>query len=207
MKRTSFFFLLLILVFPNTFAQQKDALVLYQQGLYDKAIEVCILELEETPKRMDAYVVMGWSQLKQEKWDEAMVTAAKGYEISPTDYRILEILGEAHFYRGNNLESLHFFEQYAVIAPDGDRIDLVYYFMGEIFIRLGEFNHADIALTTALYHSPNAVKWWARLGYAREMAQEYVWAINAYQRALQLNATFVEAERGIARVQEKLGNG
>ena len=206
MRKTVFLLILASCLAAGAYAQQKDALVLYQQGQYEEAIEVCRAELEETPKRMDAYVVMGWSQLKQEKWDDAMVTAAKGYEISPTDYRILEILGEAHFYKGNNLEALHFFEQYAVIAPDGDRIDLAYYFMGEIFIRLGEFNHADIALTTALYHSPNAVKWWARLGYAREMAQDYVWAINAYQKALQLNATFTEAERGIVRVKEKMEN-
>lgn len=79
--------------------------------------------------------------------------------------------------------------------------------MGEIFIRLGEFNHADIAISTALYHSPNIVRWWARLGYAREMAQEYNWAIDAYQKALQLNATFTEAERGIERVREKMESG
>ena len=187
--------------------EKRDALVLYQQGAYEEAIQVCRNELEVMPKRMDAYVVMGWSQLKLERYNEALETGRKAYSISPADYRIIEILGEAHFYKGNNLEALRFFEQYVVIAPAGDRIDTVYYLMGEIFIRLGEFNHADIAITTALYHSPNIAKWWARLGYAREMASDFTWAIEAYQKALQLNATFTEAERGIERVREKMENG
>lgn len=186
---------------------RRDALVLYQQGNYEEAINVCRAELEVMPKRMDAYVVMGWSQLKLGRYDAALETARKAYAISPADYRVLEILGEVHFYKGNNLEALRFFEQYVVIAPAGDRIDTVYYLMGEIFIRLGEFNHADIAITTALYHSPNVAKWWARLGYAREMASDYSWAIDAYRKALQLNATFTDAERGIERVREKMENG
>ena len=77
-----------------------------------------------------------------------------------------------------------------VIAPTGDRIDMVYYYMGEIFIRLGEFNHADISISTALYHNPNIARWWSRLGYAREMASDYTYALDAYRKALRLNATF-----------------
>lgn len=207
MKNTVIFLMLLFCSAASLFAQQKDALVLYQQGDYEEAIEVCKAELEVMPKRMDAYVVMGWSQLKLGRYDEALETAQKGYSIAPADYRIIEILGEAHFYNGNNLKALHFFEQYVAIAPAGDRIDTVYYYMGEIFIRLGEFNHADIALTTALYYSPNITKWWARLGYAREMASDFAWAIDAYKKALQLNAGFTEAERGIERVKEKMENG
>jgi tetratricopeptide (TPR) repeat protein len=187
--------------------RQRDALVLYQQGEYEAAIEVCKAELAVMPKRMDAYVVMGWSYLKLNRYDEALEAGQEAYAVSPADYRVIEILGEAHFYKGDNLEALRYFEQYVAIAPEGDRIDIVYYLMGEIFIRLGEFNHADIALTTALYHSPNVAKWWARLGYAREMASDFSWAIDAYRKALQLNATFTEAERGIERVREKMENG
>lgn len=199
--------LLILLISVSLSAQQEDALLLYQQGNYEQAIEVCNAELEVMPKRMDAYVVKGWSQLKLGRYDEALETGLAAYAISPADYRVIEIIGEAHFYLGNNLEALSFFEQYVVIAPEGDRIDVVYYLMGEIFIRLGEFNHADISITTALYHSPNIPKWWARLGYAREMASDFPWAIDAYQKALQLNATITEAERGIERVREKMENG
>ena len=56
------------------------------------------------------------------------------------------------------------------LNPTGDRIGQVYYFMGETYIRLGQYNNADIALSTALYHIPSAARWWSRLGYAREGA-------------------------------------
>lgn len=186
---------------------QDDALALYRAGRYEEAIEVCREELEVMPKRMDAYVVMGWSLLRLGRYDQAIDEATKGYSISPSDFRIIEILGEAYFYKGNNQQALKYFEEYVVLAPTGDRIDQVYYLMGEIFIRLEEYNHADISLSTALYHSPSIAKWWARLGYAREMAADYKWALDAYGKALQLNAGFAEARRGIERVREKMETG
>ena len=57
--------------------EKRDALVLYQQGAYEEAIQVCRNELEVMPKRMDAYVVMGWSQLKLERYNEALETGRK----------------------------------------------------------------------------------------------------------------------------------
>lgn len=189
------------------FGQEQDALKMYKEGNYEEAVEICRAELEVMPQRMDAYVVLCWSLIKLNRYEEALETARKAYQISPTDYRVIEILGEAHFFLGNNLKALQFFEQYVVIAPTGDRIDMVYYYMGEIFIRLGEFNHADIAISTALYHNPNIARWWSRLGYAREMSSDYTYALDAYRKALQLNATFPEAERGIQRVLEKMESG
>ena len=46
--------------------------------------------------------------------------------------------------------------------------------------------------------------WWARLGYAREMAGNYIEAINAYDEALRLNSSSYDASRGRERVSAKL---
>ena len=75
-----------------------------------------------------------------------------------------------------------------MLSGTGDRIHLAYFFLGELFIRIGEYNHADIALTTAVYHNPNTARWWARLGYAREMAKDYSHSLLAYEEALKLKA-------------------
>lgn len=185
----------------------RDALELYRQGRYEEAVQVCRQELAVQPRRMDAHVVLGWSLLRLERYEDALQSAQEAHSIVPGDYRIIEILAEAHFFLGNNLEALEEFQEYTVLAPTGDRIDLVYYYMGEIFIRLGEFNHADIAFTTAVYHSPNTARWWARLGYAREMAKDYEYAIIAYDQALTLNPSYSEARRGKERVLEKMETG
>ncbi|MEW5814734.1 MAG: tetratricopeptide repeat protein [Spirochaetota bacterium] len=187
--------------------ERQDALELYRKGKYEEAIAVCLQELEVMPRRMDAYVVLGWSLLRLERYQEAFDNAAKGYQTAPNDHRLIEILGESNFYLGKHQEALKYLEEYAVLAPTGDRIETVYYLMGEIYIQLGEYNHADIALSTALYYSPNVARWWARLGYAREMAKDYQWALDAYNKALNLNSSLTDAIRGKERAQQKLGSG
>ena len=184
-----------------------DALILYQAGNYSEAIKICESELELRPGNMDSYSVLGWSLIRQTKYKEALDKAKEGLKISRYDARIVEIVGEANFYLGKNLEALKWFEEYAALAPEGGRIDSVYFFMGELFIRMGEYNHADIGFTTAVYHSPNIARWWARLGYAREMAKDYDYSIAAYNKALELAPSFPDAKRGKERVEAQRKNG
>ncbi len=72
--------------------------------------------------------------------------------------------------------------------------------MGEIFIRLGQYNNADIAFSTALHFEGQNARWWARLGYARETGGDYANAQAAYENALKLNSGL---HRGAARAGER----
>ncbi len=189
----------------SLFGQVKpDALVLYNQGKYSEAVKVCRNELKSMPKNMDSYAVLTWSLLKMGKYEDALAEAKKALKISRYDARIIEVLGEAYFHLGKNAESLKWFEEYAVLAPSGTRIDVAYYYMGEIFIRLSEYNHADTAFTTAVHYSPHVARWWSRLGYAREMAGDYRYAIEAYKKALQLKPSLADAKRGLDRCEKLL---
>ncbi len=199
--------LLLILLFIPFFAgaqEKPDALQMYRNGNYKEAEEVCISELKEMPKNMDSYTVLGWSLIKQQKYKEALEYGLEALKISRYDSRVIEICGEASYYLGNNIEALNYFEEYTKLVPTGGRIDVVYYYMGEIFLRLGEYHHSDIAFSTALYYSPNIARWWARLGYSREMLEDYKWALDSYDKSLKLNPSYTEALRGKNRVLKKL---
>jgi tetratricopeptide (TPR) repeat protein len=198
------FALLLASAFIVVAQDKDDALELYHNGDYQGAIDVCRRELEEMPNRMDAHAVLGWSLVKLERYQEALEASQLAFQISRYDPRIIETAGEALFYLGRRAEALRYFEEYAAISPTGGRIDLVYYFMGEIFIQQGKFNNADIALSTALYHSPNVADWWARLGYARERGEDFQWSLEAYNKALALNPNLVDAVRGRSRVEQQL---
>jgi tetratricopeptide (TPR) repeat protein len=203
--RLLFIPLLMVAAVEFSSAQERpDALKLYRDGSYDQAVEVCKQELEATPENMDSYSVLCWSLLRGGKYDEALEWARKGMQVSRYDARMVEVMGEGYYYKGNNLDALKWFEEYVTIAPTGMRIDSVYYLMGEIFIRMGEYNHADIALTTAVYHTDSVARWWARLGYAREMAEDYRYALAAYNKALDLNSRLSDAVRGKERVETKL---
>jgi len=204
-KNLLFAVLIFFMITLSLTAQERpDALQKYRNGEYEEAVKICLAEIEQMPRNMDSYTVLGWSLIKIKKYQEALDYSLAALKIARYDTRIIENCGEAYYYLGNNLDALKYFEEYVSLVQSGGRIDVVYYYMGEIYIQIGEFHHADISLTTALYHSPNVAKWWARLGYAREMAEDYKWSIDAYDKALKLNASYPEAIRGKNRVQMKL---
>jgi tetratricopeptide (TPR) repeat protein len=205
MRRGILEFLVLMLCVP-AFAQEKpDALELYKTGKYLEAIKVCQEELAESPKNIDSYVVLGWSQLKLKRYAEALETAETADQISPHDSRLVQIMGEAKYYLGRIEDALASLEEYVRLRPAGDRIARVYWLMGECFISLKEYQNADIAISTALYHEPNNAGWWARLGYARELANDLKYSREAFDRALRIDPNLIDAQRGKARVEKKLG--
>ena len=190
-------------VFAQT--QQKDALVLYHNGKYRESIQVCEEELKSDPTRIESYVVMCWSLVKNKQYAEAEERATEGLVVSPYDLRLIEILGEAKYYLGKNSGAMEQFRKYVASAPEsGSRVGVAYYFMGEIFIRQARYQHADIALSSAVKKEPLLDTWWVRLGYAREMAGNYYESVAAYDEALRLNSSSVEASRGRERVSTKL---
>lgn len=209
MKNKLAFVLFLLIFSEPLFAQssttKQDALVLYHNGKYREAVQVCEEELLENPNRVESYVVMCWALVKNKQYAEAEERASEGLVISPYDLRLIEVLGEAKYYLGKNTAAMAQFQKYVASAPEsGSRVGIAYYFMGEIFIRQARYQHADIALSSAVKKEPLLDTWWVRLGYAREMAGNYYEAVAAYDEALRLNSSSVEASRGRERVNTKL---
>ncbi|MFI3258252.1 MAG: tetratricopeptide repeat protein [Spirochaetales bacterium] len=185
--------------------QRPDALALYNAGRYAEAVAVCEQEIAENASNIESYVVMCWSLVRNGQYLEAENRATAAYDISPYDHRIVEIFGEAKYYLGKNEEALRLFENYvSLVGENGTRIGEVYYFMGEIYIRLEKYNHADIAFSKAVRNEPLYDRWWTRLGYAREMASNYSSALTAYEQALVLNTGQNDARMGRTRVLERL---
>jgi len=186
-------------------AQKRDALVLYQNGDYAAAIQICETEIARDRTRIESYVVLCWSLVRNRQYAEAEQRAADGLAVSPYDLRLIEILGEAKYYLGKNNGALEQFQRYVAAAPEsGSRVGAAYYFMGEIYIRQARYQHADISLSAAVKKEPLLDRWWTRLGYAREMAGNYYEAAEAYDEALLLNAASSDAQSGKARVASRL---
>ena len=76
--------------------------------------------------------------------------------------------------------------------------------MAEIYVRLGKFNHADIAFSQAVKTEPLNDAWWTRLGYVREMTKNYKLSVVAYEKAISLNNLNTEAKRGKERVMKNI---
>jgi tetratricopeptide (TPR) repeat protein len=189
---------------PAAAQNRADALVEYRKGNYEAAVAICAADLRANRGNMDAHAVICWALIRLGRYEEARTYALEGRRLSRYDIRIIEILGEIAYFQGQNAESLQYFQEYINLAPEGDRIETVYYYVGEVYIRLGRFRHADIALSTAVHYTPGNAAWWSRLAYARESAGDYQDAVAAYERALSLNSQLADARRGLERSRQAL---
>ena len=201
------FFLFSAMLFaPSVLLAQTrpDALREYRNGNFERSVEICKSEIAANSNNLESHVVISWSLIRLGRYTEALQYARAGRIISRYDVRITESLGEICYYLGQNNEALGYFQEYVNLAPEGARIETVYYFLGEIYIRLGRFRHADIALTTAVHRVPGNAAWWTRLAYARENAGDLLEAATAYERALSLNSQLNDARRGLERVRQVL---
>ena len=200
--RCFFVFCLIIFSLASALAQNRpDALAEWRNGNYQRAVDICLDEIAANPLNLESHVVITWSLISLGRYNEALTYARAGRAISRYDVRITQSLGEISYFLGRNNEAIQFFQEYISLAPTGARIDRVYYFMGEIYIRQGRFRHADLALTTAVNLVPGNAAWWTRLAYARENAGDLQEAVNAYERALVLNPQLNDARRGLDRTR------
>ena len=181
-----------------------DALVLYREGRYKEAVTVCLNEIERMPRNIDSYVVLTWSLLGDERYQEAADWVVKGRAVSQYDPRLIETHAQALYHLGQNEESLRLFEDYIAYAPNGKKVSGVYYHIGELYLRMAKYRHADIAFSTAIRLEPLNRVWWTRLAYSREQAKEYRAALEAYSSALQLNKNLTDAQKGYERVLHRL---
>jgi tetratricopeptide (TPR) repeat protein len=181
-----------------------DALQAYRDGEFDRSVEICLNEIIENPNNIESHVVIAWSLIRLGRFNEAMAYSIAGRNLSRYDIRIIHNLGEISYHLGQNSEALQFFREYISLAPPGARVEMAYYYMGEIYIRMGRFRHADIALSTAVHRVPGNALWWTRLAFARENAGDLLEAVIAYERALSLNPQLGDAQRGLERARQEL---
>ena len=205
MKNSVFALSVFLLVTVTLSAQiRPDALQAFRDGAFERSIQICLNEIAENPNNIESHVVISWSLMALGRYEEALTYAIMGRNLSRYDIRIIRNLGEANFYLGRNNDALQYFQEFISLAPAGTRVETIYYFLGEIYMRMGRFRHADIALSSAVHRLPGNAVWWTRLAYARENAGDLLDAITAYERALSLNPQLGDAQRGLDRVRQTL---
>ncbi len=189
---------------PQAQGAKPDALALYRAGSFDQARQVCMAEIAANPDNMESYVVLSWSLLALGRYADAELYARKAHDNIRRDPRIVEVLGEATFFLGRNDESLKLFQSYVNLLPDSTKLGQIYHYMGELYLRMERWSHADMAFRTAIQYTPGNAEWWTRMGYARERAGEWTWALEAYEAALRLNPSLNDARLGRDRAVKKI---
>lgn len=169
---------------------------------YTEAEAICKEEIAQNSANLDSYTVLSWTLLRQKKYRETIEWAAKGLKVNAADYRLVESQGEAHFYLDDYPASLKAMQRYVDGAPQGERVSVAYFFMGEIYRIQRKNLSADIAYSAAVNLEPNIALWWYRLGLVREAAGEPKSARAALERALALNPSYKDASDVLERVKK-----
>ena len=199
--------------------EKPDALLLYMQGRdlesagktaeaqakYTQSVAVCNQELAQNPNRIESYVVKCWSLLRLGKYGDVISNGQTALKIQ-FDARISEVMGEAYFFLDQMDDSLKALQRYvSTVGEGGDRFSSAYFFMGEAYLRLKQYNHADMAYSMAVHVDPGLPRWWYRLGMACESLGDYKRAYSAYAKAVALRPSFQEAVDALDRVKPKAG--
>ena len=177
--------------------------LLIQEGHFDEAKALGLAALLATPADTDASILVCESFLGLKRPEDAANYAAKAWGFHQ-DPRIAALLGEAYFDIGRNDEALTWLRFYLAAQPEGARAGEVYYLTGEIYLRLGRYGHADMAIASAIYFSPGKASWWSRLGWAQEKAGDLRQALKSYESALAIDPGQADAAIGRQRILRKL---
>jgi Putative Zn-dependent protease, contains TPR repeats len=183
----------------ETMGKQAEA-----QAKFSQSVTVCDQELAADPRRIEAYVVKCWSLFRLGRHSDVIATGQAGMKVA-FDARISEVMGESYYFLGQMDNSLRYLQKYIEIAGDsGDRGPTAYFFMGEAYLKLKKYSHADIAYSMAVTKEPTMARWWFRLGNACEGTGEWKRALEAYTKSLSLSPSNQDALDGQARAKAKL---
>jgi len=223
-----FLSIFVFLFFASLSSFALDAMVLYNAGKsldrngraedarvqYNKAIEVCITELEtasNVERKLDAYSVYLWSLINLKQYEDALKIAKEALKIR-RDHRIIEVMGEAYFYLKNYRLSLKFFQEYATNMPNVYRPDVAYFFIGEIYQGQKKHAKAELAYSMAINYTdyrnnPQIALWWYKLATMREEimdkedAQDRRAVINTYTQVLRYAPRYPGVQEKIKSLQ------
>jgi tetratricopeptide (TPR) repeat protein len=201
--RAIHFFLVLFLG-TLAFAQIGPARASFEREDYTSADTEALTELSREPGNYEAYEILSLAMLAREEYEEALKYGKEGLAIRGDSMEMVAAVGISSFYLGRNEEALGHFNHYIRRAPLGERIHLIYFYTGEVYIRQQQWQKADIALSSALYHSPTMGSWWVKLGSLRLNKEAWIRAGEAFQEALELDPSNEEARRGIQAVESAL---
>lgn len=151
----------------------------------------------------DLQTLKTWNLFRLRRYIDT-VAYAQSVLNSRQDYRILETMAEALYFLGKNDEALSVFSRYFTLSPENDdRRSSAYYYVGEIYFRIKKYEHADIAISTAVALEKNMYYWWYRLGIVKEVLGQYRRAYEAFNASLSIKSDFKPALDAKVRVKAK----
>lgn len=230
MKKIMCTFVIFFSLFSSVvvFLHSADAMVLYNMGRnlerngrieeshvqYNNAIEQCLTEIASNTtnnKKMDAYSIASWCLINLKRYNDVLKHSKDAFKINSEDHRIIEVVAEAYFYLGNDREALKLFQKY-VNMQGIYRLGIAYFFIGEIYEKMGKYSKALLAYSVAVRNTdyrdnPKIALWWYKLAIMKEalmdktVAQERKGVLDAYWQVLRYSPKYPGVQAKIKEIQ------
>lgn len=114
-------------------------------GNYDNALGYFETAVNRNPKRVEAWVQVGYCKVKQGKNVEAIRAYQRALQLKPGSAEILNKLGDAYYYAGRLREAIEFYTQAARLRPD---LAETYYNLAVTYYESGNRSMAAIEART-----------------------------------------------------------
>jgi len=205
-KRIMFIFVLFIVLFfsLNLFAAEiEETTGLFLLGDYDSAIRDCRSIIINPSSRRDgiehSYFLLGLSQMKEGKLDEARDSFRILIRNSPKGELVRRAhlaLADTYFLEENFKAALKIYSDILTHYPKSDLISLVYFRLGQVNLKLGNWQDARRYLKMTKDKAPNSLV----SGFAKRLlGYEYFFTIQIgsfkdYKRAKSLTNELVEKD-------------
>ena len=87
-------------------------------GNYDHAVSYFENAVNRNPKRVDAWIQVGYCKVKQGKNDEAIKAYQQALQLKPSSEEVLNKLGDAFYYAGRLPEAIQSYKEAARLHPE-----------------------------------------------------------------------------------------
>jgi tetratricopeptide (TPR) repeat protein len=103
-------------------------------GNYDGALDSFENAVNKNPRRVEAWIQVGYCLVKQGKNADAIKAYKQALRLRPNAYETYNKLGDAYYYAGNFDEAITAYREAARLRPDGPE---AYYNLGMAYLELG----------------------------------------------------------------------
>ena len=133
-------------VLPEKERRGDIAELLYKTGLdslwlgnYDNAVSYFENAVNRNPKRVDAWIQVGYCKVKQGKNEEAIKAYQQALSLRPDAEDILNKLGDAYYYASKTSEAIEAYKEAIRLYPSGAE---AYYNLALIYFEMGNKKEA-----------------------------------------------------------------
>ncbi|MFQ6032562.1 MAG: tetratricopeptide repeat protein, partial [Candidatus Zixiibacteriota bacterium] len=189
--------IVLLVILPTTAGCEdlKSAIVAYENGDYDQAIQLLNQYILQKPKDEEAYFYLGNVYFKKEMTDSAIAQYKKALELKGKYWQALYQLGLAYYKQKKYDEAKETFQKGLKVKERGE----FYNGLGLVQMAKGMLKEADISFREALSRNRKNPEFHKNLGDVNFKKGVMVLAIQSYQEALKLDSTLVDAHYNIGR--------